>query len=475
MGSIVNGIAVHGGCVKPYGSTFLIFSDYMRPAVRLSALMGLPVVWAWTHDSVGLGEDGPTHQPVETYAALRAIPNLWFMRPADANETAVRVEGRARAHRRPGRARALAAEGADARPHRARAGVGARARRVHALGVVAVARPDPDRDRRRGRAGARGRPQARRRTGTAVRVVSMPCWELFDEQPADYRDEVLPPDVKARLSVEPGVALGWSQWVGDARRLDLDRALRRVGARARPSSRSSATTSTTSSRVRPRSSSGSRDAQAEAIKTFSRLVAPGFCLEGELPAVKLEGIEVRHDGHAIARVAGRRPRARRSASRSTRGGSPGSRCCESSRVAFDHRGVHLREAVLEALAGHEVDRLRHRHRRGAHRLPRQGARARRGDPATGEAERGVLVCGSGVGAAVAACKMAGIRACDLPRRLQRAPGCRARRHERALPRLGDRRAVARARARRRVSRRDLRRRRALRRAPGRRSRAWKGR
>ena len=88
MGSIVNGIAAHGGCVKPYGSTFLIFSDYMRPAVRLSALMGLPVVWVWTHDSVGLGEDGPTHQPVETYAALRAIPNLWFVRPADANETA---------------------------------------------------------------------------------------------------------------------------------------------------------------------------------------------------------------------------------------------------------------------------------------------------------------------------------------------------------------------------------------------------
>ncbi len=87
MGAIVNGLAVHGGIVKPYGSTFLIFSDYMRPAVRLSALMGLPVVWVWTHDSVGLGEDGPTHQPVEHYMALRAIPNFWFFRPADANET----------------------------------------------------------------------------------------------------------------------------------------------------------------------------------------------------------------------------------------------------------------------------------------------------------------------------------------------------------------------------------------------------
>src|SRR5271165_3716339 len=89
MGAIVNGAAAHGGIVKPYGSTFLVFSDYMRPSVRLSALMGLPVVWVWTHDSVALGEDGPTHQPVEHYAALRAIPHLWVIRPADANETAV--------------------------------------------------------------------------------------------------------------------------------------------------------------------------------------------------------------------------------------------------------------------------------------------------------------------------------------------------------------------------------------------------
>src|ERR1700751_2990531 len=88
-GAIVNGVAAHGGIVKPYGSTFLVFSDYMRPSVRLSALMGLPVVWVWTHDSVGLGEDGPTHQPLEHYAALRVIPNLWVVRPADANETTV--------------------------------------------------------------------------------------------------------------------------------------------------------------------------------------------------------------------------------------------------------------------------------------------------------------------------------------------------------------------------------------------------
>src|SRR5258705_5507322 len=89
MGAIVNGAAAHGAIVKPYGSTFLMFSDYMRGSVRLSALIGLPVVWVWTHDSVGLGEDGPTHQPVEHYAALRAIPRLWLVRPADSNDTTV--------------------------------------------------------------------------------------------------------------------------------------------------------------------------------------------------------------------------------------------------------------------------------------------------------------------------------------------------------------------------------------------------
>src|SRR3712207_6255048 len=89
MGSAVNGICLHGGMVRPYGSTFLIFSDYMRPAVRLSALMGIPVAWVYTHDSVGLGEDGPTHQPIEHYMALRALPNMTVIRPADANETAM--------------------------------------------------------------------------------------------------------------------------------------------------------------------------------------------------------------------------------------------------------------------------------------------------------------------------------------------------------------------------------------------------
>jgi transketolase len=214
MGSIVNGIGVHGGMVKPYGSTFLIFSDYMRPAVRLSALMELPVVWVWTHDSVGLGEDGPTHQPVETYAALRAIPQLWFVRPADANETAVAWK--------------VALERTDG---------------PVALSLSRQAVPTLDRTEVAPASGLErgaytlwesGSPdliliatgtevvlalEAGRRiaeeNGTNVRVVSMPCWELFELQEADYRDEVLPPDVRARISVEPGVALGWKQWVGD--------------------------------------------------------------------------------------------------------------------------------------------------------------------------------------------------------------------------------------------------------------------
>jgi transketolase len=217
MGSIVNGIQLHGGMVKPYGSTFLIFSDYMRPAVRLSALGHLPVVWVWTHDSVGLGEDGPTHQPVEHYAALRAIPNLWFVRPCDANETSYAWK--------------VALEREDG---------------PVALSLTRQKVPTLDRDEVASAAGLErgayvlwepeggGDPdliliasgsevwlalEAAQRlsaeNGTRVRVVSMPCWELFEAQTPAYRDEVLPPDVRARLAVEAGVSLGWKQWVGD--------------------------------------------------------------------------------------------------------------------------------------------------------------------------------------------------------------------------------------------------------------------
>jgi len=213
MGSIVNGIGAHGGCVKPYGSTFLIFSDYMRPAVRLSALMELPVVWVWTHDSVGLGEDGPTHQPVETYAALRAIPNLWFVRPADANETA--WAWKVALERRDGpvalslsRQKVPTLDRAELAPA---SGLERGAYTLWESGspeVILIAT---------GAEVGLALEAARRLAGdgTSARVVSMPCWELFEQQPAEYRDEVLPPEVRARLSVEPGVALGWKRWVGD--------------------------------------------------------------------------------------------------------------------------------------------------------------------------------------------------------------------------------------------------------------------
>jgi transketolase len=228
MGAIVNGAAAHGGIVKPYGSTFLIFSDYMRASVRLSALMGLPVVWVWTHDSVGLGEDGPTHQPVEHYAALRAIPHLWVIRPADANETvhAWRValeredgpvalllsrQGIPVLDREDGKLAAAAelerggyvlwdsspgSSGAD--------GPGAAAERLDLILISTGAEVATTLEAARALAGQ----------GTSVRVVSMPCMELFEAQPQEYRDTVLPPEVGARLAVEPGATMSWWKWVG---------------------------------------------------------------------------------------------------------------------------------------------------------------------------------------------------------------------------------------------------------------------
>jgi transketolase len=217
MGGIVNGLALHGGIVKPYGSTFLIFSDYMRGSVRLSALMNLPVLWVWTHDSVGLGEDGPTHQPIEHYAALRAIPNLWVIRPADANETALawkvaleRAEGPV--------ALLLTRQDLPVLDPSEVADASGLERGAYVLWESANGRT-PDLVLL-----ATGSEvwisldaaKALAAEGLAVRVVSMPCWELFAAQPAAYRDEVLPPDVDTRLSVEAGVAQGWERWVGSA-------------------------------------------------------------------------------------------------------------------------------------------------------------------------------------------------------------------------------------------------------------------
>jgi transketolase len=214
MGSIVNGISLHNGMVKPYGSTFLIFSDYMRPAVRLSALSKLPVVWAWTHDSVGLGEDGPTHQPVEHYAALRAIPNLWFVRPADATETA--GAWKAALEREDGPvALALSRQKLPVLEHTSVDGVG---RGGYVVWESEDANGLPDLVVIASGSEVHVALEAAEQLdaqGVHARVVSLPCWELFELQGREYRDQVLPPDVKARLSVEAGVALGWKQWVGD--------------------------------------------------------------------------------------------------------------------------------------------------------------------------------------------------------------------------------------------------------------------
>jgi transketolase len=214
MGSIVNGISLHNAMVKPYGSTFLIFSDYMRPAVRLSALSKLPVVWAWTHDSVGLGEDGPTHQPVEHFAALRAIPNLWFVRPADAVETA--GAWKVALEREDGPvALALSRQKLPTLEHTSIDGVG---RGAYVLWESEEANGLPDVILIASGSEVHVALEAALRLdeqGVHGRVVSMPCWELFEAQGHEFRDQVLPPDAKARLSVEAGVGFGWKQWVGD--------------------------------------------------------------------------------------------------------------------------------------------------------------------------------------------------------------------------------------------------------------------
>jgi len=213
MGSIVNGISLNPAMLKPYGSTFLIFSDYMRPAVRLSALMGTDVVWAWTHDSVGLGEDGPTHQPVEHHMALRAIPNLWYVRPGDANETA--MAWRIALERRGGPvALALSRQKVPTLDRTEVESAEGVLRGAYTLWQSGEGEPDCILIATGSEVWV-ALEGARQMNGTNVRVVSMPCWELFEEQPADYRDGVLPSGVGARLSIEAGISLGWKRWVGD--------------------------------------------------------------------------------------------------------------------------------------------------------------------------------------------------------------------------------------------------------------------
>jgi transketolase len=214
MGAILNGIALHGG-TRPYGGTFLVFSDYMRPAVRLAALMKLPVTYVWTHDSIGLGEDGPTHQPVEHLWALRAIPNLAVVRPGDANETAVAWKTILERDSNPS-ALCLSRQNL---PVLDRSG-GLASAEGTARGGYVLAEGDGDPEVIIIATGsevqialaARDQLQA---AGTPTRVVSMPCVEWFSEQPPSYREQVLPSRIRARVSVEAGITLGWREYVGE--------------------------------------------------------------------------------------------------------------------------------------------------------------------------------------------------------------------------------------------------------------------
>ncbi|MCL2419540.1 MAG: transketolase, partial [Conexibacteraceae bacterium] len=222
MGAIVNGLGLHG--FRAYGGTFLTFSDYMRGAVRLSAVMKLPSIWVWTHDSIGLGSDGPTHQAVEHVPALRAMPNLSVIRPADANETVLAWEHAVNSEQTPtalilsrqnlptldpasipadavekgayvlrdaGATGTQASGAAEALPDVILIATGSEVQ----LALAAADLLEPD--------------------NIAARVVSMPCEDHFAQQPAEYRDQVLPPSVRARVSIEAASTLGWHRWVGD--------------------------------------------------------------------------------------------------------------------------------------------------------------------------------------------------------------------------------------------------------------------
>jgi transketolase len=215
MGSIMNGLAAHGGTV-PFGATFLIFSDYMRPPIRLAALMGLHVIYVFTHDSIALGEDGSTHQPVEQLASLRAIPQLIVIRPGDANETAVAWRVALATRERPV---ALVLTRQDV-PTLDRAQFSAADGLQRGAYILADA-PNGNPDLILIASGSEVAliVEARQKLleeKVQVRVVSMPSWELFEAQPLEYRNTVLPPAVGARLAVEAGVSQGWHRYVGAA-------------------------------------------------------------------------------------------------------------------------------------------------------------------------------------------------------------------------------------------------------------------
>jgi transketolase len=213
MGSILNGIAL-SGLTKSFGGTFAVFSDYMRPAVRLAALMKLPSIFVWTHDSIGLGEDGPTHQPIEHFAALRAIPDFDVIRPADANEVAAAWKIIIKGRKASGillsrqnlpvfdRTKFGSADGVARGAYILKEASKSPQLILMATGSeVSLAVESA---------------QALEESGIATRVVSIPCFEWFNQQSQTYKDEVLPPSVKARVSIEAGISQGWREYVGDS-------------------------------------------------------------------------------------------------------------------------------------------------------------------------------------------------------------------------------------------------------------------
>jgi len=215
MGAILNGLALHGGVIA-FGGTFLVFSDYMRPAIRLAAMMRLPAIYVFTHDSIGVGEDGPTHQPIEQLAALRAIPGLTVIRPADANET-VEAWRVALTHRDGPVALALTRQALPTLNRTQFAPVDGLARGAYVLAEAEGGQPDVILIATGSEVHvALAARELLAQRGIAARVVNMPSWELFERQPKDYRDAVLPLALTARLAVEAGVAHGWHRYVGPA-------------------------------------------------------------------------------------------------------------------------------------------------------------------------------------------------------------------------------------------------------------------
>lgn len=214
MGAAINGMAAHGGLI-PFGSTFLIFSDYMRPSMRLAALMQLGVIYVFTHDSIGVGEDGPTHQPVEQLAALRAIPRLIVIRPGDANETSVAWQIAIESRSCPV-ALVLSRQNVPTLDRSQYAAADGSRRGAYVLAEAATGKPDLVLI---GTGSELSLVVAARerlaRQSIHARVVSMPSWELFDQQPKDYRETIFPKSVSARLAVEAALPMGWHRYVGD--------------------------------------------------------------------------------------------------------------------------------------------------------------------------------------------------------------------------------------------------------------------